>query len=693
MGDDEPMTGWERQRSIAGALFLVALAEVAMTLVAGAVSGLDWQRMLNLLVVPNAAIGLSMAVAGWPIAVHRPANPIGWLLLAGGCSYASTAAGITVLAWAGDHGWQGPPWRVVATVTNGGWTWGFALFLPLTLLLFPDGRFPSRRWRWLALLIAIDATVLTETGLLPARGLATDVGFQDYVNWSGYQHIAWLNSALGPALLFSYIGVLAALIVRFRRGSGQVRRQLMWVLLAMLILVTTFTLNPFTTDTVLTLLLVLIALVPLSITVAVLRHQLLDIQLVLSRSVLYLLLTAGVVATYLAVVAALEHALSRSGTAGPSLVATLLIAVAFNPARVWLQRWVERAIYGARQDPVRAIAKVGARLGQIGRPCGTELVGVLEALCQVMRLPSATISVGGAVIAAYGEQPPVRHAVPLREGEDGLGELVIGLRPGESRLGSADAHLIALLVAPIAVAVHAGALADELRRSRERVISAREEERRRLRRDLHDGLGPVLTGVVLNADAARRLLRTDPGRSACLLAELRDQTTSALEDIRRLVYDLRPPALDNLGLLGALRENAMVLSRRTDGAALEVIVDAPAALADLPAAVEVAAYRIVTEALTNVTRHSSAGTAIVTLTRQGDGLQVQIHDDGVNVGGGWQQGVGLTSIRERAAELGGCCTIRHDRTGGRIDVFLPLTAAPRKAAAVVEFPDEVASQP
>jgi len=154
--------------------------------------------------------------------------------------------------------------------------------------------------------------------------------------------------------------------------------------------------------------------------------------------------------------------------------------------------------------------------------------------------------------------------------------------------------VIALLVAPIAVAVHAGALADELRRSRERVISAREEERRRLRRDLHDGLGPVLTGVVLNADAARRLLRTDPGRSACLMAELRDQTTSALEDIRRLVYDLRPPALDSLGLLGALRENAMVLSRRADGAALEVVVDAPAALADLPAAVEVAAFRIVT---------------------------------------------------------------------------------------------------
>ncbi len=220
--------------------------------------------------------------------------------------------------------------------------------------------------------------------------------------------------------------------------------------------------------------------------------------------------------------------------------------------------------------------------------------------------------------------------------------------------------------------MHANVLAEQLRESRERVISGREEERRRLRRDLHDGLGPVLTGVVLGAETALRLLPTDTARSADLLAEVRDRTTAALDDIRRLVYELRPPALDSLGLVGALHEYTMVLSRRADGAPLAITLNAPGRLAELPAAVEVAAYRIATEALTNVTRHSSATSATVGLRVAGSALHVSVHDDGVNVGGGWQPGVGLTSIRERAAELGGECTISHDRTGGRVDVRLPL---------------------
>jgi signal transduction histidine kinase len=259
---------------------------------------------------------------------------------------------------------------------------------------------------------------------------------------------------------------------------------------------------------------------------------------------------------------------------------------------------------------------------------------------------------------------------------------VVGLRPGESRLAAADERVLTLLAAPIAVALHATGLADELSRSREQTITAREEERRRLRRDLHDGLGPVLTSVVLNAEAALRLLRADPARSEALIGDLRDQTTGALQDIRRLVYELRPPALDSLGLLGALQEYAMVLSRRADGAPLSVTVESATPLENLPAAAEVAAYRIVTEALTNVTRHSTADAAVVRLAVRDGELHAAVHDDGVNAGTGVQPGVGLTSIRERAAELGGRCTIRLDRTGGRIDVWLPVPVRPPAPAAV-----------
>jgi signal transduction histidine kinase len=348
---------------------------------------------------------------------------------------------------------------------------------------------------------------------------------------------------------------------------------------------------------------------------------------------------------------------------------------------VWLQRRVDHAVYGARRDPVRAMAEVGARLREVGNPAGAGLTGILETLCRVLRLPSAAVVYRGEQLAGCGEPPTALHATPMYLGDERVGELIVGVRAGEARLDPDDERVLALLAAPVAVAVHATALAGELGRSREQVISGREEERRRLRRDLHDGLGPLLTGVVLNAEAALRLVRTDPGRSESLLGELRDQTTGALQDIRRLVYELRPPALDSLGLVGALREYAMVLSRRADAAPLHVSIDADQPLGELPAAVEVAAYRIVTEALTNVTRHSSAGSAVVSLAVRDGQLRVAVHDDGVNVGGGWQPGVGLTSIRERAAELGGGCAIRLDRTGGRVDVTLPLPSPVRAAAS------------
>ena len=222
------------------------------------------------------------------------------------------------------------------------------------------------------------------------------------------------------------------------------------------------------------------------------------------------------------------------------------------------------------------------------------------------------------------------------------------------------------MAGPISVAGRAGLLADELGRSREQAINAREEERRRLRRDLHDGLGPVLTGVVLNAEAALRLVESDPTRSAELIGVLREQASGALTDIRRLVYDLRPPALDSLGLVGALQEYAMLLTRRADGAPLAVHVRATTPIPDLPAAVEVASYRIVTEALTNVTRHSSASSATVTLAVEGSALVVSVDDDGLNLRGGWQPGVGsdARSRSERPSSAASAPSTLTVRVGG-----------------------------
>jgi two-component system NarL family sensor kinase len=680
------MARTRRSTAVATALFGVVVAELLTAVICGALSGLSAARLDNELVFTNTGLGVTLAVAGWPIAAYRPGNKVGWLLLGGGIAYASTGAGMPLLACVANAGWAAEPvWRAVATVISGGWSWAVTVFLPLALLYFPDGELPSRRWRWLVVLAWLDGALFYL--LATVSGFTMDVGVRGYfvLGPPEQSRYSWIPAVVSFPIVVVYVAAVVSLVRRFRRGDELTRRQLLWVMLALLVVVVVFALDPVLPDSDLSIL--PIALVPLAILVAIFRHGLLDIRLVFARSVIYLLLTGAAVGGYLALVAGLGQFLTTAAL-GPSVAATLLVAVAFNPVRVWLQQRVDRLVYGARRDPVRAMAEVGARLGETTTRDGLD--GVLAALCRVMRLPSAKIIVGDRILARCGADPATMAAIPLTHGEESVGELVIGLRYGESRLAAADERVLSLLAAPIAVALHATGLADELSRSREQTISAREEERRRLRRDLHDGLGPVLTGVVLNAEAALRLVRNDPTRSESLLGALRDQTTGALEDIRRLVYELRPPALDSLGLLGALQEYAMVLSRRADGAPLRVTVEAATPLGDLPAAAEVAAYRIVTEALTNVTRHSTADAAVVSLGVDAGELHAAVHDDGVNAGTGVTPGVGLTSIRERAAELGGRCTIRLDRTGGRIDVWLPVPVLPQRTATITRTGTEPA---
>jgi signal transduction histidine kinase len=256
-------------------------------------------------------------------------------------------------------------------------------------------------------------------------------------------------------------------------------------------------------------------------------------------------------------------------------------------------------------------------------------------------------------------------------------ELRVGLRYGEGRLSAADQRALALLGPPIAVALHAVRLSDQLRDSRARIVAAREEERRRLRRDLHDGLGTALTAVTLKADAAHNLQQRDPDRSGALLLEVRADLGVAIADIRRLVYGLRPPDLDELGLVGSLRQHAEQSWRRDD-ASFVVSIDAATDLPALPAAVEVAAYRIATEAVTNALRHGRATSCRVVMhadvTDPDGALQIDIIDDGPRDAEPWRHGVGLRSMLERAAELGGTLTAGPTNQGGRVRAQLPLVA-------------------
>jgi len=273
-----------------------------------------------------------------------------------------------------------------------------------------------------------------------------------------------------------------------------------------------------------------------------------------------------------------------------------------------------------------------------------------------------------------------------------VGELIVGLRSGQHRLSPPDIAVLRLLAGPLAVAAHATALSAALQDSRSGIVTAREEERRRLRRDLHDGLGPVLTGIAFKADAARNTLSGDPGRAGELLDQLRADTTAAIGDIRRLVYGLRPPALDDLGLIGSLQQQSARLAQRADGSSLAVQLDAPEGLPPLPAAVEVAAYRIVTEAMTNAARHSGATSIRVRLAlSDGEGLSIEVSDDGPGVAadklphiferfyragtGGSRpgSGLGLAIVTEVAAAHGGTSEAAPASSQGlRVTLTLPV---------------------
>jgi signal transduction histidine kinase len=259
-----------------------------------------------------------------------------------------------------------------------------------------------------------------------------------------------------------------------------------------------------------------------------------------------------------------------------------------------------------------------------------------------------------------------------------IGYLLLAARAGDT-FGKADSRLLTDLARQAGVAVyavrlttHLQHLTESLQQARERLVTTREEERRRLRRDLHDGLGPALASLTFKVDAARNLLRQDSERTEMLLAEVRLQAQEAITDIRRLVYNLRPPALDEFGLLSALREQAAHYQHQ----GLEITFDAPEVLPPLPAAVEVAVYRIVQEALTNVARHARAQRCLLRLAMDAEAVQLTISDDGQGILAGHRIGVGLHAMHERASELGGSCTIAQEPSGGTtIQVRLPRVPA------------------
>jgi two-component system NarL family sensor kinase len=404
------------------------------------------------------------------------------------------------------------------------------------------------------------------------------------------------------------------------------------------------------------------AAVPPCLYLAAVRPDTVDVRDLLVPALVLVGTLFGYIALLASAGAVAEMVTGHPPDGGLTLVLAALCALTVNPVRQVLRGVVDAVLFGQRPDPLRAASEMAE---VIGDDPGTALDAVRASLA----LPYAALRNGDGVVAESGTEVTSTRGVPLPVGAGAAAELVVGLRAGEVRLDPADEHVLRLVAPLLAQALRARAAAAEVATSREAVIHAVEEERRRLRRDLHDGLGPVLSGIAFTTDAARNTLRDDPDSADALLAALRAEAVGAIAGIRRLVYGMRPPALDELGLVPALRQHATGL-RTADDRALHVTF-AVDGLPDLPAAWEVAAYRIVAAALDNAARHSAADTACVRMTATEGMLLVEVRDGGA-APDGWRPGVGLSAMHERAAELGGTLTAGPGPDGGFVRALIPL---------------------
>ena len=407
--------------------------------------------------------------------------------------------------------------------------------------------------------------------------------------------------------------------------------------------------------------------IAVAVAIAILRYQLWDIDVVINRTLVYGALTAILIGVYALIAGTLGLLVQDEGNFAVSLLSAGVIAILFQPLRYAIQRIINRLIFGQRDEPLTVMVELGKSLEVILSP-EAALEHLVETTARSLKLPYVAIEyVESPDRVLFGNLNGTPERLPLTYQAQIVGYLLAAPRsPGEG-LNAADLLVLENVARQAGNVVYASRLAADLQKSRQQIVTAREEERRRLRRDLHDGLGPALAALTLQAEAARDWLGSDPARSQTLLEEIIDGTQNALADIRRVVYALRPPALDDLGLIPAIREQAAQY-RSGD---LQITVEAPESLPPLPAAVEVAVYQIVREALTNVQRHARAHTCVVDLRVNGK-MDIDIRDDGVGIPAARRAGVGLNSIHERAVELGGSCVIESQPGAGtQIKVSLP----------------------
>jgi signal transduction histidine kinase len=416
-----------------------------------------------------------------------------------------------------------------------------------------------------------------------------------------------------------------------------------------------------------------ILLIPISITIAIIRYRLWDINPIINRTLVYGALSFLTIAFYVLIVGFFAMYFHNNETnIVISFIATGIVAILFEPLRQRLQRAVNRFMYGERDDPATVLIRLSQRLDSALAP-DSVLQTIVETLAQTLRLPYAAISLLDEVprFASSRQLPPseLLH-LPLNYQTERVGELILAPRAAGEDFSPADMKLINIIAQQAGIAAYTVRLNNDLQTSRERLVTAQEEERRRLRRDLHDGVGPTLASLSQRIDTASEFVKSDPEKSVQLLKELKVQVKETVSEIRRLVYALRPPVLDEFGLVSAIRE---YVAQYSGPNGMTITFDVTEPLPSLPAAVEVAAYRIALESFTNIIKHAAANTCQIKIKIESHSLLLEVSDNGMGVSSNTHAGIGFTSMRERATELGGECVIENISAGGtRVTARLPI---------------------
>lgn len=545
-------------------------------------------------------------------------------------------------------------------------------------LVFPNTHRLVQRQRWIVPAVYAVPFVVLAFALVGTYRAASST-----LDW-----LARLGPEQSVTVTISLLLALLALITNYRSQSDSVsRQQIRVVVYAMSVNIILgiqlwqvpqliYGTQQFSSNSI-----ALIGLIlPLSQAIAIVRYRLWNIDIIINRTAVYGLLSILIIGLYVTLVGLMGALFEQRTNLVFSLIATGVIALVFQPLREKLQHIVNRMMYGERDTPYQVVSRLGRQLEQSSAPEHL-LDTITQTVAEALKLPFAGIALlenaALTMQSEFGLRPAEPLVLPLIYQREVVGQLTVAQRGPHDPLTEPDLRLLEDIAHQTGAVVHAVRLNRDLQRSRERLVLRLEEERRRLRRDLHDGLGPTLASYTLKLDAILDLIDQDPAQAKQRIALLKQQTKETIMDIRRLVYELRPPALDELGLIEALHAHLGQMNN-TKGSPHITLTVPPEGLPSLSAAVEVAAYRIIMEGVTNVLHHADASTCHVQLRVEpgtSETLCIEIADDGVGLPEALQAGVGLVSMRERAQELGGECIIEDNPGGGtQVRVMLPINS-------------------